>query len=516
MKRRTRNVSIALVALVFVAALIYFLRQRDTALNNQIASSMEVAAAGTSSSPSAPLEFQSRVETTEPAPMHREPSNNHVEPESMDYAVQSTRALALSNAVERAMSFGRVFAMWIDADRAAATDYLRNMPRGNEFTAGLLMILEVMANDDPQGAVALAIELAVHPEEQYVFGVLFEQIARADRQRALDLLELLDTPARRENALRAIASRWVDDDPPAALAWALKQKESAGQSVAIEAVLFPMVSTDPWRALSLAAKHLDEDALERTVTRVLAEVTVDSPDRAAKVLAVIPEGETRSHAVLGIARELAESRPRSAINWANKIDERELREDAVRNVMEKWFAQHPEEARNYAEKKLQGDEQSQAIAHMAERWANEDPAAATAWAQTLVEPDARNAALVFAASGWARKDPPAATGWALALPDHESGRAEAIDGALSYWALIDATGAADYAERLPPGLNRDTSLDALSVLMAVQFTERAAGLALQIQDPASRADAARYVADVWRNTDPARADELLRNAGANE
>jgi len=431
----------------------------------------------------------------------------------VDYRLRLDQSLAETNVIQRSMMFGQTMREWVASDPEGATGYLRSMPRGNEFVSGLLLLVSRIAETDPARAVDLAVELVVNPEEMHVFNVLFDQIARKDFALAASLMSSLVSPESMDNSVRAIASRWVDADEKAALEWATKIKPKELKAPAVEAILFPMVSTDPWRALSIAARHLKGDALERTITRFLAEVTVENPGSAEDVLNFLPHGETRSHAIYGIARELAAEDPAMAIAWAEQIDEDELRRTAMRNVIEKWYAQDPEGARAFVAGSMNGSEQLAAVMRIAEFWGASDPSSAAAWAQALPGREARDAAVVYLVSGWARKDPPAGTQWALTLPVSMQSRAEAIDGALSFWALLDGVAAATYAEQLPAGENRDTCLDALASLLAVSEPDRASRLALQIQDRELRENAVRNLVDIFRYQDPARADELMKRGG---
>jgi len=431
----------------------------------------------------------------------------------VDFRSLLDQSLAETNVIQRSMMFGRAMREWIAVDPDGATDYLRNMSRGNEFVSGLLMLLKSVADVDPGRAVELAVELAVQPEEMHVFNVLFDQLATRNMEQAGALLGLISSPEALDNAVRAMASRYVDADEKSALDWATQLDDPALKSAAVEAVLFPMVSTDPWRALSIAARQLKGDALERTITRFLAEVTVENPGSAEDVLNFLPHGETKSHAMYGIARELASENPPMAASWAKQIEEESLRSTALRNVIEKWYAQDPEGARAYVAGSMAGTEQVAAVMRIAEFWGASDPSSAAAWAQALPVPEARDAAVVYLVSGWARKDPPAATQWALTLPESEQSRAEAIDGALSFWALLDGAAAAAYAEQLPAGVSRDTCLDALASLLAVSEPDRASSLALQITDPGLREAAVANLVDIFRYQDPARADELMKRSG---
>ena len=96
-----------------------------------------------------------------------------------------------------------------------------------------------------------------------------------------------------------------------------------------------------------------------------------------------------------------------------------------------------------------GNDQNLAAAHLGEIWARRDPQSAIRWASAIASESARTAALVRIASGWARVNAPAAARWATTLSAGNPARAEAIEGALSYWSLTDAEAARNFRRANP-------------------------------------------------------------------
>lgn len=357
-------------------------------------------------------------------------------------------ALRESDPRKRSMEFGRILAEWFEKNPEDALAYVRNMPRGGaEFTEALFIVLAGLGKKDPARAVDLAREMATTREQQAIYSLLFDQIVRTDIRTALDLIERVPEGESRNNALRALAVGWADQDVLAALDWAKGLTDPAERATAIEATLIIRAKRDPQRTVDLAQQLLTGDALDRTLTEAMKNLIEQNPRAASEAVVRLPEGNVKTRATLEVVRALAAEQPATALAWIKTLPPGQLRQIALNNVLDFWSANDSRSAGEYVAQMPAGPDQDVAVTHLAKNFAATDPSNAVRWAESLPG-SARTAALVSIASGWAQKDPAAATRWAAALPVDNPARADAINDALSYWFLQDYEAARNFLNNL--------------------------------------------------------------------
>ena len=357
-------------------------------------------------------------------------------------------ALRESDPRKRSMEFGKILTEWFERNPEDALTYVRNMPRGGaEYTEALFIVLSGLGKNDPARAVGLAREMATTREQQAIYSALFDQVVRTDIRTALSLIELVPQGESRDNALRALAAGWADQDVLAALDWAKGLSNPTERATAVEATLIIRAKRDPRRTVDLAQQLLTGDALDRTLTEAMKNLAEQDPRAAGEMVMRLPDGAVKTRATLDVVRALAAEQPATALAWIKSLPPGQLQQLALNNVLDFWSANDPQSAGEYVAQMPAGPDQDVAATHLAKSFGAADPSKAVRWAESL-QGSARTAALVSIASGWSQKDPSAATRWAAALPIDNPARADAIKAALSYWFVQDYEAARDFLNNL--------------------------------------------------------------------
>jgi hypothetical protein len=470
-----------------------------------VVSRRPVAPAPTPASAAAPAPTPAPVAPTTPAPVTvSEPKA----PASYRESLEATRA-QVRNPTQRALDFGRTLQAWIARDPEAALAYVRQLEPGADHTQGLLMVLSAIGRTDPDRALALAAEMVRTREQRAIYSALFAQLTAANPATAVSRLVLVPAGESRDHALRAVADGWAHTDMPAALAWAQKL-EQADRAPAMESVLATLLATDPVRAIDLAQQTLGDAAFERTLVAALQVLTRTDPKSAAALVGTLAPGQAQTDASFAVARALAVGSPAEALAWAQTLPPGELRGNVLNNILDIWSARDPVAAGQHVVQMAAGPEQVAAAGYLATLLAA-NPTQAIAWAQSLTSESARQAAQVNLASAWAQQDPAAAARWAAALAPGEV-RTQALNGALSYWVLLDGEAARNYIF----GLAGDTQVSAAAHL-APSLAQRdpQAAIAWAQTLPSAEAREAALIAAYarWLNNDPGAARIWL--AGSN-
>ena len=378
-----------------------------------------------------------------------------------DYRAAVLASFREANPAQRSLAFATSFKDWFQHDPETALDWLRQMPPGNEYTQGLLIALPALCQTDPQRAFILAASIATTREQQIVYHVMLDQLAKRDLPAAVGWLQSVPAGPARENALRTVADNWSVQDMAGALDWAKNLEDAGERATATESILSSLATTDPQRTIDLASQNLAGGSRDRVLEKSLKALTAMNPQAAADAVGKLPAGELQNDVAMAVARALAEQDPSVAAAWVQTLPA-EAQAIALDNTLDMWLKQDALAAGKYVSAMPAGSAQDAAATHLAEDWAVKDSAAAINWAESLSNASAQDAAVVSLASGWARIDPAAAVRWTAGLPADYAARIPALRGAYSYWELSEAKAAENYLRSLPEADRRALKPDTLA------------------------------------------------------
>ncbi|MGH6752101.1 MAG: hypothetical protein ACREDP_08040, partial [Bradyrhizobium sp.] len=325
--------------------------------------------------------------------------------------------------------------------------------------------------------------------------------------------ELLDhVPAgdARRKATRTLVEEWADKDPLAALAWARAIPELLQRDAGVEAALTVLARSKPAESIAFAQQFLNGAALDRVLTVGLRRLTEGDPVAASQIVYKLQAGPVRKAAALDVVRALAKSRPDVAAEWLQNLQDPKIQTAGLNNVLDIWAASNPDAAKDYILRIPAGALQQSAAVHLATLLAAKDPTGVFDWSEKLPDESTRTAVAVGIASAWARTDPESATRWAGTFPEENPARSEAINSALSYWALTNPVAASSFV----PGLSEtEQPKAALAVARSLAKSDPMAALAWtkSLVNEDVRTLAVDEVVTRWSTKDPAAAAAWVAN-----
>lgn len=429
-------------------------------------------------------------------------------PAPVGFADAVEEALRETDPVRRSLRFSDALMPWFEADPDAAIAYLQSHREIPQYTQGLFLVLQALVKTNPNRALLLARNMAVTHEQKFIYSALFDHIARTEMANSLVYMELVPAGAARENALRALATKWTAIDFDKALTWAKTLGEPGEKTAALETILSALSRQDPLRTITLAQENLTDDAMERVVARGLKQFAEVDPKTAASFVSQLSAGQLQKTTSSTVARALAGQDVNAALAWLQSLPAGDTQQIALNNVLDIWSKNNAAEAGQYVASMTSGKEQDAAAGHLAENWAEKNHAAAIAWAASLAGESARAAALLNVASGWARVDAPAATQWAATLGADNSVRIEALRSALSYWVLADANAAATYLGTLSEA-DQIKTISAVAPQLAQGNINQALAWAQSLSPEAVRQLALNEVVNRWKQNQPNEANQWL-------
>lgn len=361
-------------------------------------------------------------------------------------------ALAFPDPARRSQEFFPKFVALINQNFEAGLAYLRQMPRGNEFSQALLLLLDQLSRRDPEQALAVAVELIRTRDDRNAYGLLFDRFVRENPARALERLVRVPPGASRESAFRALADTWARLDSVAALAWARQVADPAERDLALECVLREIAQRDPTRAISLSQELFSGPGpgAERVLQFALQILANTDPARASQVLMTLPPGDVQTMATMDVARGLAQRDLKAALAWAKSLQIDFAQWLALTSILSVWAQTDQLAAARYVADMPPGPTLDYVAGQFAAVVASR-PQDAIRWAEALPSESARDAAFVTIASAWAQRAPAEAIRWAESL-EGEPLRSNALAGAHSMWRMLDPQSARAWLEtaKLPP------------------------------------------------------------------
>src|SRR5436190_6787360 len=164
---------------------------------------------------------------------------------NMNYPVRLDEILRGTDRTQRPMQFCTSLKEWLVSDFEGGLAYVRNMPRGNEYTEGVRMVLERLQSTDPERALALMAELVTRQEEMHLYNHLFAQVVLDSPSTAAWLVKQVPEGEPKSNAIRAVASEWAKGDAESALNWAADLSSETERQVAVESALRVIAREQP-------------------------------------------------------------------------------------------------------------------------------------------------------------------------------------------------------------------------------------------------------------------------------
>jgi hypothetical protein len=140
---------------------------------------------------------------------------------------------------------------WLKTDLPGALNWACHLPDTAARPRALETIIATLAADHPQTTLARLNALQPAPDER-IYQSLFQRWAAHDPLQAIQLWQQLPGQDHDDAILCAIITKWVDQQPEAALYWVKSQPDSEATRRALAAGLNELAKTDVPRALTQA------------------------------------------------------------------------------------------------------------------------------------------------------------------------------------------------------------------------------------------------------------------------
>lgn len=272
--------------------------------------------------------------------------------------------------------------LWAEKDAPAAFKWAAGLPR-NRASLSRMEILEQLAADDPQKAVAYLRTITNHLERRNAITTLTPVLSETDPEQALEMLESLGLN-RVDGNHATVFRAWALRDPEEAWQRALSLPRGS-RSLAIQAVMSVRAASDPRGALALALGLPTEGSIKNnSVATVFSVWAQEDPAKAHAAALALTNAGDRNAAMNSVIYHWTQTDPMAALHAVEAMPQNATRRGIIDNIYQTWATQDPlAAAASLRSSSLSPAQKSSGYANVAQAWAQQDPAAALQWAKEL-------------------------------------------------------------------------------------------------------------------------------------
>jgi len=414
-----------------------------------------------------------------------------------DYAVETNGSTDWS-------SIYGVLQVWAGSDLAAAKVWALASRDRVGHQSGVNAIISVLAETDPQAALAFLDELPPAKRKSLYISTLFPSFAQKDPTHAAELALQLTSRALRQQAAREVMAVWGVKEPGRALGWFF-------QSVPSE---------------------IDEWQTRQTTQEILRNWVSTAPEEAVAFATAQPPGAARNTLISSLGESWGAVDPEAAASWLRGLPKSQESYRAFDSLIGSWTKTDPARAGSFLLSQPAERTRDWLLDTLGRNWASEDPAAALAWArqqsapevERLVAaealgamaakdlpnaerylsqsrtPEARSEAIVTTANALTQRDPKRAADWVMQMAKTEAvGRA--IEWPVQSWTWRDPDAVAGWLNEQATNPQRDAAVGAFANALSRKDAAAAAAWAGSIGDETLRRKRVKEVVDIWAGKD---------------
>lgn len=298
-------------------------------------------------------------------------------PEQFLSVVDAFRQLGITR--DRWGEYEMLLTAWAKVNPTEALDYSSANTQG-PFARNT--ILATWAATHPDAAIAWA--EANHEDKDaanpWLVGVI-EGIAPYDIPRATDLMETLPRSEERGQALRAMISQLMAENPEDAKNWTASIAEDHLRSGAYAFTAESIAQKDPAEAAAWLAELGDVDALNRAGEEIVEDWFRESPEEATAWVSSLPP-EAMSEAAEGIVGNVVREDPVQAAEYLSQLANANPDanfDSSIRELVRGASRRDPELAAVWVGGLSSENDQTRYYHRVLGEWRNQDSEAANSW-----------------------------------------------------------------------------------------------------------------------------------------
>lgn len=304
--------------------------------------------------------------------------------------------------------------------QGALSNLTPELAASDDIYVAVQRLISHLAGTDPEKALLWAKQWLMDDARENALVSVARGMAKTNVEGALAIIEGIQSPLRKGQAIAAVAGIWAANDLNAASAWAKSLKSHADRAMALNSVYLTAASQNPEAAaedLNAQAREMNEQYLrerEKDLASrgITAEAEANDPESYKEMVEAgtipapySPDVELIGEAVKVVGKNLGEKNPAEAIDWSGNLETDYLKAKGISGVIDGWAKTDPQAAFDYLNKNHPGD--SELLAKLYSSWAVKDAKAAADSTADIADPGSRSIALESVIKTWGAKGNPA-------------------------------------------------------------------------------------------------------------
>ncbi|WOO43181.1 hypothetical protein [Rubellicoccus peritrichatus] len=298
----------------------------------------------------------------------------------------------------------------------------------NTYSHDLLeLLIQYWAEDDPIAAVAYAMEMEPSKGRLDFLAIALGNLARTDLDAALNWVQEIESKDKQDILIASIYSGYAKVDPIGAIQAAEALPYGYGRDLTLSKVVETWAQTDASSVFDWIETQPVDRSLQDLYGIVMVQYMQQEPAEAGHIIEAMVTGSQKTALACQYSHLLAESNIGEALAWAGQLADEKARTQALAEAVNAWLEVDLEGAFQYV-LKTNGETQASLLRNVAVQIANEDPVAAANSLHRFPE-EARPDAAKEVAIAWATQDPVGVANWITSLYGSPEHQ-QAINGAV--------------------------------------------------------------------------------------
>lgn len=303
--------------------------------------------------------------------------------------------------------------------QSALSNLTPELAASDEIYVVVQRLISHLSGTEPEKALEWAKRWLLDDAQESALVSVARGMAKTDIQRALNVIDGINSPLRKGQAFAAVAGIWAAQDLDAASKWATGLKNHSDRALAMNSIFITAANQNPEMAASelssqareMNAQYLREREADLSSRGISLEAEANDPDTYKEMVEAgtipplySPDVELIGEAVKVVGGKLAETNAGEALDWSNSLETDYLKSKGITGVIESWAKTNPQAAFDYLNKNHPGD--TELLTKLYTSWAASDSKAAADSTANIADPQFRSIALESVVKTWALKGNP--------------------------------------------------------------------------------------------------------------
>ena len=316
-----------------------------------------------------------------------------------------------------------IAAAWSQNDLTGATNWVENLPDGENKNAALLALAGSVEKSAPELAAKLCALLTTQTTTSTltngVIQGIADSLAKDDLTNAVAWACSLKDDDARHTALSVVSDSWAQNDPKGMATYALGLPPGNAQTQYLTAACKQLARRDLPGTVDMLEQLSDAEVRRTILEQVGQNCALPQLNPAAQYIAAMPAGGDQKAVIKGLLAQWTPADPEAAVNWLGSFPATNAQPEQVQSVIKTWSHYEPAAVAKWLANLPAGTASDGMVNAFLDGAVEKYPDVAVFWTQSVTDETKRQQFQMQVARQWMKTDPSAALKWinSLNLPE---------------------------------------------------------------------------------------------------